>query len=298
MKGERVMLKKMLVGIVAVTMLLCTAPMVHAGGAFLGNAQSSDSVSALGGDRVSFLGQSAGYNSGATVEAEAAAGSLLNFRATADTKVKAIGGIGDTDIDLINLGYKHGVGFTNTVKVGAEGTGIGSGKAEAKACGLLSAAYGKVEVTAFQENWSNAENHNLFDWNGDYGMASAYNTSTATSVTEKLDVGIFSADVKICDFALTHGETVTWVTVGNNYTQSGAFSGNNYGIGDKTTAEGNVAQMAVATGQGGQGIASGTASFAGADGFAASVGTVQVSRGIVTATSHSHAETGAGGQVR
>ncbi len=285
----------LVVGVAALSLALVVPNMANATGTFLGNAQAGDTVEAYGGDSADFLGQSAGYYSGATVVTEAKAGSLFNKHAVADTESKAIGSKGDIDIDLFNLGWKPGVGLTNTVEVGAEGTGLGYGSVYANARGFLSGAYGSITISAMQENWSNAENRNLFDWNGDYGMASAYNASTAESTSEKLDVGFFSAGVCLRDFALTHGETKTWVTVGNNYVQSGAFSGNNYGIGDKLTAQGQVQVLAVATSSNGYGAASGSASFSGSDGFAASVGTVNATGSIIKATAHSHAEAGSQG---
>lgn len=287
----------LVVGVAALSLALVVPNMANAGGAFLGNAQAGDTVEAYSGDSFDFLGQSAGFNSGATVETKAAAGSLFNRRAVADTKETAIGGMGDKDLYLpgfLGFGYKPGVGLTHTIGSSAEGTGMGYGSVYANACGLLSGAYGSIKITAWQENWSNAENHNLLDWNGDFGQASAYNTSTATSETERLDVGIISASVRLCDLAVTHGETFSWVTVGNNYAQSGAFSGNNYGIGDKLSAQGQVQVLAVATNSSGYGAAQGSASFSGSDGFASSLGTVNATGGIIKATAHSHAEAGGG----
>lgn len=291
------MLKKLLVGIVAAAMLFVATPNANAGGAFLGNISTDDYAYANSGDDFNFLGQSAFYRSGAEVTAEGAAGSLLNFSSSSDSTAKAIGGIGDAGLYLpgfFGLGYTPGVGLTHTIGAKSEAMGHGIAKVEAEAYGFLSAAYGRVEVTAFQQNGSMAENHNLLDWDGDMGVASAYNASTATTVREKLDVGFCDADVELVAFAKTTGETISWVTVGNNYAQSGAFSGNNEFIGDKSTAEGWVHTAAQATSNSGQAVAIGNASFSGTDGFAASISTANATGGVVVATSHSHASTGGG----
>lgn len=264
-------MKKLFAVLAVLAMVFCfTVP------AMADSATATSSIDIAGGH--SFLGS--GYKSGVVGEANAGAGSLLGRHSEANATVSGVAGLGDIDFH-----YHHG-----TVVTKSEGMAMGMGHADAETCGLLSAAYADVKITAWQENWTNAFN---FNFEGEYGQAGGGNYSEVTSKSSDLDLGIFGADASACDFALTHGETVAFVNVGHNTTTAGAFTKNS-GIGDCTYGEGSVYQQAVAQGHSGYAATSGEASFAGSSGQACTIGTATVQNGVVSATSSSHASTGSG----